>query len=81
MVGFPFHKKCSLLDAFQFVEKEKCPLLWREAMKLVIAMPTTVCCEQSFSVTKHTLHANMGMKTAVAKVIVKMHEGTEWMHF
>ena len=38
---FLFHKKCSLLDAFQFVEKEKCPLLWREAMKLVIAMPTT----------------------------------------
>ena len=50
-------------------------------MKLVVVMPTTVCCEQSFSVTKHTLHANIGMKTAVAKVIVKIHEGTEWMHF
>ena len=40
-------------------------------VKLRTVMPTTVCCEQSFSVVKHALHYNMKNETVVAVVTTK----------
>ena len=49
-VGFEVTRRRSLQDIFLFVEKRRYPLLWKEIVKLRTVMPTTVCCEQSFSV-------------------------------
>ena len=48
-----------LVDVFRFVEKERYPFLWNEAMKTLSFMPTSASCEQSISCLKHRLHVNM----------------------
>ena len=73
-VGFDVMKKLSLQDVFGVVDKVKYPLLWRETMKLRTIIPTTVCCEQSFSVVKHSLHHNMKNETVIAVVTTKYQE-------
>ena len=60
-----------LCDVFELVDKGKYPLLWKEVIKSKTIMPTTVYCEQSFSVTKRWFDVNMGMKTLVANVTNK----------
>ena len=64
--------KSTLCDVFQVVERGRDPMLWNEVIKLKTIMPTTVCCEQGFSVTKRSLHVNMGMNTAIANVTNKI---------
>ena len=70
-VGFKVTRTPSFQDAFLFIERGKYPLLWKEMVKLRTVMPTTVCCEQSFSVVKHALHCNMKNETVVAVVTTK----------
>ena len=52
-------------------------MVWNEILKIKTVMPTTVCCEQSFSVLKHVLHKNMAVKTMTAKVTMKLHQNVE----
>ena len=58
--------KITLCDVFEVVDRDKYPLLWKEVIKMKTIMPTTVCCEQSFSVTKRSFHVNMGLETGIA---------------
>ena len=76
-LGFYTEEKCSLLDVFHFVHREEFPCLWGEVEKMLAVMPTTACCEQSFSVVKHSLHTNMAGPTALAKAVLKIHSSTE----
>ena len=48
-----------------------------EVEKMLAVMPTTACCEQSFSVVKHSLHTNMASQNALAKALLKIHSSTE----
>ena len=57
---------------FQVVERTKYPMLWTEVVKVKTIMPTTVSCEQSFSVTKRSFHANMNVNTVMANVTNKI---------
>ena len=61
-VEFEVLREISVQDIFLHISKEKYPLLWKETVKMRTIIPTTVCCEQSFSVVKHSLHNNMKMK-------------------
>lgn len=61
-------------DIFTVLESEKYPLLWREYIKINAIIPTTVNCEQTFSVLKRAMHVNMKAEIAIAKVTNKMHE-------
>ena len=76
-LGFEVEVRPTIVDVFQFVEKDSYPRLWKESMKLTTLMPTTVCCEQSFSVLKHVMHNNMKNRTIWAKVMTRMYERTE----
>ena len=73
-LGFEIEPTTTLQDVFPFVSREKYQGLWREALKLRTIMPTTVSCEQSFSVLKHTLHVNASMERATGRARVKLHE-------
>ena len=73
--------KVSLHDVFMVVERTKFPLLWREVMKIHTIIPTTVSCEQSFSVMKQSFHPNMKTRTFTARARNKIHERTEMVHF
>ena len=64
--------KIRLCHEFEVVDRGKCPLLWKEVIKMKTIIPTTVCCEQSFSVTKRSFHVNMGMKTVISNVTNKI---------
>ena len=79
VVGFVVKMKRSLLDIFRFVQKEKYPLLWNESVKLKTIIPTTVSCEQSFSVIKNTLHKNKSTGTVFANVTTKYQQTKEVM--
>ena len=70
-VGYVVEVQVSLQDVFHFVSKERYPILWRENVKMKTLIPTTVSCEQSFSLIKHTLHNNKSMKTVFANVTAK----------
>ena len=61
-VGFGVQMKLSLQEAFRFIQKERYPLLWWQTQQMKTVIPTTVSCEQSFSVFKHALHHNMKTK-------------------
>ena len=81
LTGLDVVSKVSLHDVFMVVERTKFPLLWREVMKLHTIIPTTVSCEQSFSVLKHSFHVNMKTRTFTAKARNKIHERTEMVSF
>ena len=49
----------TLLDAFKVVDRMKYPVLWDHALIIVSYTPTSVSCEQSFSILKRRLHENM----------------------
>ena len=77
LVGFQVETECSFQEVLAFVNKRTFPMAWNEVLKIKTVTPTTVCCEQSFSVIKHTLHKNMANKTLTAKVTTKYHEKVE----
>ena len=81
LTGFDVVSKVSLHDVFMVIERGEYPLLWREVMKLHTIIPTTVSCEQSFSVMKHSFHVNMKTRTFTAKARNKIHERTEMVRF
>ena len=76
-VGFGVEMKMSLQEAFKFIQKERHPLLWRQTQQMKTVIPTTVSCEQSFSVFKHALHHNMKNETVMAIVSSKYHQRRE----
>ena len=73
-LGFEIETTQTLNDAFNFIHRGKYQGLWRETLKLRTIMPTTVSCEQSFSVLKHTLHVNTSLETAIGRATIKLHE-------
>ena len=81
LAGFEIVSRLSLHDVFMVIERSKFPLLWREAMKLRTIIPTTVTCEQSFSVMKNLFHPNMKTTTFTANARNKIHERTERVRF
>ena len=64
----------SLTDVFSVLESRKFPLHWKEYLKTNVIMPTTVCCEQSFSVIKQSTHINMKPETFIANATNKLYE-------
>ena len=79
IVGFVVKIKRNLFDIFHFVPREKYPLLWDESVKLNTIIPTTVSCEQSFSVIKNTQHKNKSTVTVFANVTTKYQQTKEVM--
>ena len=71
--------KITLCDVFKVLERTKFPLLWKEVIKMKTIMPTTVCCEQGFSVTKRAWHVNMATSTVIANVTNKIRMRTTLM--
>ena len=55
----------TLLDVFEEIGRDDYPELWNNVLQLLSLMPTSVGCEQSFSVLKHKLHTNMKKETAI----------------
>mgnify|MGYP004552267677 CR=1 FL=1 len=64
----------SLDDVFSVLESRNYPLLWKEQMKAHTIMPTTVGCEQSFSVIKRCTHVNMKPESFIANATNKLYE-------
>ena len=64
----------SLTVVFRVLDSHRFPLLWKEFLKATTIMPTTVCCEQSFSVIKHTKHVNMKPESFIANATNKRYE-------
>ena len=75
ITGIDVISPTNLMDLFSVIERQRYPLLWREVIKANTTLPTTVSCEQSFSVMKHTIHINMNPRTIISKTINKQHEG------
>ena len=78
-LGFIVEMKWTLFDCFHFIEREKYPLLWKENVKLRTIIPTTVSCEQSFSVMKNTLHKTKSTATVFANMTTKYQQTKEIM--
>ena len=76
-VGFDVQIEPSLQILVQFVEKQNYPVLWKEVQKMKTVIATTVCCEQSFGVLKHTIHTNMKKRTAIANITAKYQQRSE----
>ena len=55
----------TLLDVFEEIRRCDYPELWNIVLQLLSLMPTSVGCEQSFSVLKHKLHTNMKKEAAI----------------
>ena len=55
----------TLLDVFEIIQKSDYPELCKVVLEMLSFMPTSVGCEQSFSVVKHKLHTNMKIETAI----------------
>ena len=73
-LGFEIEMSTSLADVFSVVNSRNYPLLWREYVKANTIIPTTVCCERSFSVIKHSTHTNMKTNTFIANATKKHHK-------
>ena len=59
-------KTITLLDIFEFVNRENYPFLWEKTMNVLTMIPTTVSCEQYFSRLRRKLHENMSKETSFA---------------
>ena len=55
----------TLMDVFMIIQRDKYPLLWKTASKVLSIMPTSVECEQSFSCLKNKMHLNMTKENAI----------------
>ena len=77
LVGFEVETESSFQAILPFVDRRNYPNVWKEIVKMKTVIPTTVCCEQCFSVLKHALHKNMTTKTIRAKMTLKCHENVE----
>ena len=75
-LGFEIEMSTSLEDVFSVVDSKDYPLLWMEYIKANTIIPTTVCCERSFSVIKQSTHTNMKTNTFIANATKKLHEKT-----
>ena len=79
-VGMVVQMPISLDDVFSVLDSHRYPLLWRELIKANTIFPTTVSCEQSFSVIKHSAHINMKPDTFITRATNKLYENstTKW---
>ena len=73
-VGFDVELLISLDDVFSVLESRRYPLLWRGLIKANTIIKTTVICEQSFSVSKHSTHLNMKPATFITNATNKCYE-------
>ena len=73
-VQFDMTMPISLADVFSVVDSGNYPLLWNEYLKANTIMPTTVCCEQSFSVMKRSTHINMKPESFITNATNKLYE-------
>ena len=80
-VGMDVFSPISLSDVFSVLQSVNYPLLWQEYVKIHTIFPTTVSCEQTFSVIKRTNHVNMKQKKLIANVTNKLHERAETKWF
>ena len=80
-VGMDVFSPISLGDVFSVLQSVNYPLLWQEYVKIHTIFPTTVSCEQTFSVIKRTNHVNMKQKKLIANVTNKLHERAETKWF
>ena len=49
---------------FRVVDQTKYLFLWGTVLRVLSYMPTSVSCEQSFSILKRRMHQNMKKETA-----------------
>ena len=49
----------TLYEVFKVVDRRKFPVLWDVVLRVLSYIPTSVSCEQSFSVFKRRMHENM----------------------
>ena len=73
-VGFVVEHEVTLQDIFCIVEKERFPLLWNETVKIKTIIPTTVSCEQSFSVMKNARPNTKKTETMFANFTTKFQQ-------
>ena len=59
-------KVISRLDVFKVINHHGYPYLWDITLTALTIFPTTVSCEQQFSILRHRLHENMAKETAFA---------------
>ena len=57
-------KGITLFDVFRVVDQTKYPFLWGTVLRVLSYTPTSVSCEQSFSILKRRMHQNMKKETA-----------------
>ena len=58
------HSIPNLIDAFHVIDRRVYPRIWRFLVRVLTIIPTSVACEQSFSLFKRTIHTNMSEQTA-----------------
>ena len=58
----------TLLEVFDYVDREKYPMLWRTVKKTLTMFATTVSCEQYFSRLRNKCHEKMKKETAFSFV-------------
>ena len=57
--------KCiNLVDVFKVVDRTKFPVLWDIVLRVLSYTPTSVSCEQSFSILKRRMHENVKKENA-----------------
>ena len=54
----------TLFDVFRVVDKTRFPFLWETVLRVFSYIPTSVSCEQSFSILKRRMHQNMKSENA-----------------
>ena len=54
----------TLMDVFKVVDRNKYPVLWDVVLRVLSYTPTSVSCEQSFSILKRRMHENMKKENA-----------------
>ena len=68
----------TLMDVFTIIQRDKYPLLWKTASKVLSIMPTSVECEQSFSCLKNKMHPNMTKENAINQFLSSRRETECW---
>ena len=59
-----YNNAITLFDVFKVVDRTRFQVLWDIVLRVLTYTPTSVSCEQSFSILKRRLHENMKKETA-----------------
>ena len=62
----------NLIDAFHVIDRHDFYNIWRFVVRVLTILPTSVACEQSFSVFKRTIHTNMSEQTSKIFLMARM---------